>query len=73
MRRLFIFAFAGLFVGLSVQAGVIRGILLNDDDPYFIKGDDGSLYKAEWYWGSNLFYEGDQVILTLKFRRMKRT
>jgi Bacterial SH3 domain len=71
MRPLLIFAFAGPFVALSVHAGVIRGILLNDDDPYFIKGDDGSLYKAEWYWGSNLFYEGDQVILTQSYGQAK--
>jgi len=49
---------------LPVSARVVRGTLLNDDDPYFIKGDDGKIYKAEWYWGSTLFSEGDLVILT---------
>jgi hypothetical protein len=64
MRRLFISG--SIFLGLSVAAvaGVVRGSLLNDDDPYFIKGDDGNIYKAEWYGGSTLFFEGDEVILT---------
>ena len=55
-----------IFLGLSLAAvaDVVRGTLLNDDDPYFIRGDDGNLYKAEWYGGSILFYEGDEVILT---------
>ena len=49
---------------LQVSARVIQGTLLNDDGPYFIRGDDGTVYKAEWYGGSTLFFEGDEVILT---------
>src|SRR5262249_59658173 len=49
---------------VAASAGVVRGTLLNDDDPYIIRGDDGNIYKAEWYWRSTLFSEGDQVILT---------
>lgn len=71
MRRLLIFAFAVLLITFSVQAGEIRGVLLNDDDPYFVRGDNGSVYKAEWYWGSILFYEGDQVILTSNYGQAK--
>lgn len=41
--------------------------LLNDDDPYFVKGDDGNVYKAEWYGGSSLWNEGDRVILTSNY------
>ena len=71
MRRLLIFELAVLFITFSVQAGVIRGVLLNDDDPYFISGDDGNVYKAEWYWGSILFYEGDRVLLTNNYGQVK--
>ena len=49
----------------------MRGVLLNDDDPYFIKGDNGTIYKAEWYGGSILWYEGDRVILTSNYGRAK--
>jgi hypothetical protein len=60
------FISGSIFLGLSLAAvaDVVRGTLLNDDDPYFIRGDDGNLYKAEWYGGSSLFSEGDEVILT---------
>ncbi len=49
---------------LTAQAGVIRGVLLNDDDPYIVKAANALIYKAEWYGGSSLFSEGDLVILT---------
>jgi Bacterial SH3 domain len=64
MRRLLIIAVSFLFIPFSVEPGEIRGVLVNDDEPYFIRGDDGSVYKAEWYGGSTLFSEGDQIILT---------
>jgi hypothetical protein len=59
--------------GLTVAAiaGVLRGTLLNDDEPYFIKGDDGNIYKAEWYGGSTLWSEGDRTILTGDCGRVK--
>jgi hypothetical protein len=64
MRRILMLAFTSLFVTFTAQAGVIRGVLLNDDDPYIIKGANGLIYKVEWYGGSSLFSEGDSVILT---------
>jgi hypothetical protein len=64
MRRLFVPCVILLAVTVAVVGGAVRGTLLNDDDPYFIKGDDGNIYKAEWYGGSTLFFEGDEVILT---------
>jgi hypothetical protein len=48
----------------AVQAEVIRGVLLNGDDPYIVKASGGEIYKTEWYGGSSLFSEGDFVILT---------
>jgi hypothetical protein len=48
MPRLLIPAFVSLFLTLAVQAGVIRGVLLNDDEPYIIKATDGAIYKAEF-------------------------
>lgn len=71
MPRLLILAFAVLFIAFSVQAGLIRGVLLNDDDPYFIRGDDGNVYKVEWFGGSSLFSEGDGVILTNNYGHAK--
>jgi hypothetical protein len=47
-----------------VQADVVRGVLLNDDDPYIVKATDGTIYKAEWYSGDSTWSEGDRVILT---------
>src|SRR5437016_5081178 len=64
MRRLLIPGCMLLALRIVAVAGVVRGTLLNDDDPYFIRGDDGNIYKAEWYYGSILFYEGDRLILT---------
>jgi hypothetical protein len=64
MWRLFISICILLALSFLTFGGVVRGTLLNDDEPYFIKGDDGSVYKAEWYGGSTLWFEGDQVILT---------
>jgi hypothetical protein len=64
MRKLLNLACSLFLFSLQVSGAVVRGTLLNDDDPYIIKGNDGSIYKAEWYSGSILFYEGDEVILT---------
>jgi len=64
MKRTLLSAFMILAVTLSAGAGVVRGVLLNDDDPYIIKTNGGEIYKAEWYGGSSLFSEGDFVILT---------
>jgi hypothetical protein len=60
------FISGSIFLGLSLaaMADVVRGTLLNDDEFYFIGGDNGNIYKAEWYGGSILFCEGDEVILT---------
>jgi hypothetical protein len=38
MRRVLVSAFASMFLNLTVQAGVVRGVLLNDDGPYYSKG-----------------------------------
>jgi hypothetical protein len=64
MRRLLVSAFASVFLNLTVQAGVVRGVLLNDDDPYIVKATDGTIYKAEWYGGDSTWSQGDRVILT---------
>ena len=64
VRNLFVSGCALFLFSLQVSARVIQGTLLNDDSPYFIRGDDGAIYKAEWYGGSTLFFEGDEVILT---------
>jgi hypothetical protein len=50
---------------------VVQGTLLKYDDPCFTRSADGNIYKAEWYWGSILFYEGDRVILTNDYGRAK--
>lgn len=41
MRRLLASAFMALSISLTAQAGVIRGVVLNDDDPYIIKAANG--------------------------------
>jgi hypothetical protein len=55
-----------LSINLAAQAEIIQGVLLNDEDPYFVKAG-GVVYKVEWYGGSSLFSEGDDVILTTDF------
>ena len=67
MRRLFISAFVSLILNLTVQAGVVRGVLLNDDDTYIVRTADGSIYKAEWYGGDTGWSRGDNVILTTDY------
>jgi hypothetical protein len=64
MLRLLLPAFVSSFLTLTVQADVVRGVLLNDDEPYIIRATDGAIYKAEWCGGSSLWSEGDRVILT---------
>jgi len=64
MQRLLVSAFASLFLNLTVHAAVVRGVLLNDDDPYIVKANDGTIYKAEWYGGDSAWSQGDNVILT---------
>jgi len=71
MRSSLLFGFIILGLTLTAVARVINGTLLNGDDPYFIEGDDGNVYKAEWYSGSTLFFEGDEVILTGTFGLVK--
>jgi hypothetical protein len=53
-------------LGLTAKAELIRGDLLNDDDPYFVRAGE-AVYKVEWYGGSSLFSEGDEVILTTSY------
>jgi hypothetical protein len=55
-----------LVISFAAQAELIRGELLNDDDPYFVRAG-GAIYKVQWYSGSILFYEGDEVLLTTSF------
>jgi hypothetical protein len=71
VKLLLILACGFILFSLPVSAREVRGTLLNDDDPYLIRSDDGAVYKAEWYWGSILFYEGDQVILTNNYGQAK--
>lgn len=47
-----------------VHARTVEGVLLNDDDPYIVESDDGTIYRCEWLGGSNLFNDGDRVLLT---------
>jgi hypothetical protein len=47
-----------------VQGEVVRGVLLNDDDPHIVKTADGTIYKAEWFGGDSAWSQGDNVILT---------
>jgi hypothetical protein len=67
MRRLFISGFFFFALSVAAIAGAVRGTLLNDDEPYIVRGDGDTLYKVEWYGGSSLFWEGDDVILTDDF------
>jgi hypothetical protein len=64
MPRLLFPAFASMLLALTAQADVVRGVLLNDDDPYIVKAADGTIYKAEWYSGDSAWSQGDPVILT---------
>jgi len=48
----------------QVVASVVRGILLNDEDPYVVRATNGTIYKAEWYGGYSAWFQGDRVILT---------
>ena len=64
MRNSLVWVAACFLLASPVSGEVVRGTLLNDDDPYFIKGHDGTIYKAEWHGGSTQFFEGDEVILT---------
>jgi hypothetical protein len=71
MRTLISLGCSLLLLSLPVSGEVVRETLLNDDDPYFIKGHDGTIYKAEWYGGSTQFFEGDEVILTDNYGSQK--
>ena len=48
----------------GMVVSVVRGILLNDDDPYIVSAINGTIYKAEWYGGYSAWFQGDRVILT---------
>ncbi len=65
MRSLLV-ALLTLFMSITVLAELIHGDLLNDDDPYFVRAG-GAVYKVQWYGGSSLFSEGDDVILTTRY------
>jgi len=64
--RSLLVALLTLFMSITVLAELIRGDLLNDDDPYFVRAG-GAVYKVQWYGGSSLFSEGDDVILTTRY------
>ena len=53
-----------LCVCSPVSADIVRGTLVNDDDPYIVRATDGTLYKVEWYYGDTTWFEDDRVILT---------
>jgi len=48
-------------------AASVQGVAINSSDPLFVKGDDGSIYRCDWYGGSQNFWEGDTVLLTETF------
>jgi hypothetical protein len=50
----------------QIQANTeVKGTLMNDDDPYIVEGDDGEIYKCEWFGGdSSCWSEDDRVLLT---------
>jgi hypothetical protein len=62
MRKLSNLGCALFLLSLPIYGAAVRRTLLNDDDPYFIRGDDENIYKVEWYGGSTLFFEDDEVI-----------
>jgi hypothetical protein len=64
--RSFLVALLTLFLSIRALAELIHGDLLNDDDPYFVRAG-GAVYKVQWYGGSSLFSEGDDVILTARY------
>jgi hypothetical protein len=64
MGRLLLSTFALLSINFAAQAGVVRGVLINDEDPYIVKAADGTIYKAEWWGGTSTWFQGDRVILT---------
>ena len=64
MRRVLLSGLALLSLNFAAQAGVVRGVLRNDEDPYIVKATDGTIYKAEWYGGYSTWFQGDRVILT---------
>jgi hypothetical protein len=64
MRQVLLSILALLFINFAAQASVVRGVLLNDDDPYIVRATDGTIYKAEWYGGDSTWSQGDRVILT---------
>lgn len=41
----------------------VYGILLNDDDPWFVRTKIGT-FKCEWFGGDMLFWEDDLVLMT---------
>ena len=42
------------------HARTVEGVLLNDDDPYIVEGDDGTIYKCDWMGGDILWSDGDR-------------
>jgi hypothetical protein len=63
--RSFLVTLLTLTISLVAQGELIHGDLLNDDDPYFVRAG-GAIYKVQWYGGSILFFEGDDVLLTTR-------
>ena len=55
-----------VLISSTANAGTIKGVLLNYDDPYILKTRTG-LCKIESYSGSSLFSEGDVVIITTDY------
>ena len=63
MKQIFVLTLA-LVLTATTNAGIVKGIVINDHDPYIVKSSSGDLYKVDWYSGSSLFWKGDFVILT---------
>jgi hypothetical protein len=66
VKSIFVSLLTAVFISATANAGTIKGVLLNDDDPYIVKTRTG-FYKIEWYSGSSLFSEGDVVIITTEY------
>ena len=69
MKPVLVSVLTAVLITATANAGIIKGILLNDDDPYIVKTKTGDLYKVEWFSGSSAFSEGDYVIITTDYGR----
>jgi S1-C subfamily serine protease len=55
---------AGLGPPVTTLADIVRGTIINDDDPYIVRAENGTLYKVELSSGDSDWSEGDHVVLS---------